>query len=82
LALPVLAILRRFRWAAIETGIVLLKCGVLALNGDRCPLTDLAAGFTDDRAYNFDIYLPNWLARYLFVLVWWLREKIWLRKGK
>jgi hypothetical protein len=35
LALPVLAMLHRFRWAAIVSGIVLLECGVLALNGGR-----------------------------------------------
>jgi hypothetical protein len=64
LALPVLAVLRRFRWAAILTVIVLLECVVLAANGGRCPLTDLAARYTLDRAANFDIYLPNWLARY------------------
>jgi len=27
-------------------------------------LTDVAARFTEDRAANFDIYLPLWLARY------------------
>lgn len=27
-------------------------------------MTDWAARFTNDRADNFDIYLPNWLARY------------------
>jgi len=64
LALPVLGVLRRFRWAAIVTGIVLLECGLLAVNGGRCPLTDLAARFTNDRCYSFDIYLPNWLAEY------------------
>jgi hypothetical protein len=86
-ALPVLGVLRRFRWAAILTGIVLVECGVLAVNGGRCPLTDLAARFTNDRAQNFDIYLPNWLAEHnkvifgvvfvvseLFVLGCWLRE--------
>ncbi len=62
LALPLLAVLRRFRWAAIITVVVLLECGVLAINGGRCPLTDLAARCTDGRASNFDIYLPNWLA--------------------
>jgi hypothetical protein len=36
--------------------------GVLAANGGRCPLSDLAARYTDERASNFDIYLPNWLA--------------------
>jgi len=62
LALPVVGTIRGFRWVAILTGLVLLECGVLAVNGGRCPLSDLAAGFTDDRAHNFDIYLPNWLA--------------------
>ncbi|MGA2004679.1 MAG: hypothetical protein ABSG70_14935 [Terriglobales bacterium] len=64
LALPILAVLRRFRWATILTVMVLLECGVLAANGGRCPLTDLAARYTLDRAANFDVYLPNWLARY------------------
>jgi hypothetical protein len=85
-ALPVLGVLHRFRWVAILTGIVLLECGVLAINGGRCLLTGLAARFTDDRADNFDIYLPNWLARHnkalfgtLFVIseliVLWCRSK-------
>jgi hypothetical protein len=85
-ALPVLGVLHRFRWAEILTGIVLLECGVLAINGGRCPLTGLAARFTDGRADNFDIYLPNWLARHnkaifgtLFVIseliVLWCRSK-------
>lgn len=63
-ALPVVAILRRFHWVVILTGLVLLECGVLALNGGRCPLSDLARHFTADPADNFDIYLPNWLARH------------------
>jgi hypothetical protein len=64
LALPVAGVLRRFRLAAILTLIVLLECGVLAVNGGRCPLSDMAARYTDERASNFDIYLPNWLASY------------------
>jgi hypothetical protein len=93
LALPVLGVLRRFRWAAILTGIVLLECGVLAVNGGRCPLSDLAARFTDDRAHNFDIYLPNWFAQHnktifgllfvageLVVLGCWLNEKYQVRR--
>ncbi len=62
LVLPVAGVLRRFRWAAILTVIVLLECGLLAANGGRCPLSDLAARHTDERASNFDIYLPKWLA--------------------
>ncbi len=62
--LPLLAVSRGFRCAAILSAIVLLECVVLAANGGRYPLTDLAARHTLDRAANFDIYLPNWLARY------------------
>ena len=64
LALPLAGVLRRFRLAAILSLIVLLECGVLAVNGGRCPLSDLAARYTDERASNFDIYLPSWLAQH------------------
>ena len=64
LTLPILAILRRFRWAAILSIVVLVECCVLAVNGGRCPLTDLAARYTLDRGPNFDIYLPAWLAEH------------------
>jgi len=57
-------VLRRFDWALVLTLLILIECGVLALNRGRCPLTDVAAKFTDKRADNFDIYLPNWLARH------------------
>ena len=85
--LPLMGLLRRFRRAAILTGLVLLECGVLAANGGRCPLSDLARRFTDSHANNFDIYLPDWLAQYnkvifgllfvageLLVFGCWLRE--------
>lgn len=64
LALPMTALLHRFNWAIILTVIVLVECAVLALNKGRCPLTGVAARFADDRADNFDIYLPNWVARH------------------
>ena len=64
LALPVTALRHRFDWALALTLIVLAECGVLALNRGRCPLTDMAARFTQQHPDNFDIYLPNWLARY------------------
>ncbi len=62
LALPWLGWLGRFRWAFGLTLLILAECMVLAFNGGRCPLTDVAARYTDDRACNFDIYLPMWLA--------------------
>ncbi len=64
LALPFLALTHRFRWALILSVVILFECAVLGFNRGRCPMTDWAARFTDDRADNFDIYLPNWLARY------------------
>jgi len=81
------ALEHRFDWAVGLSVLVLAECLVLAINEMRCPLTDLAAKYTDDRSDNFDIYLPGQLARYnkvifgtLFVcgeivLVWcWVRE--------
>jgi len=62
--IPVAATLHRFRLAALFGVLVLLECFVLAANRFRCPLTDLAARFTPETAENFDIYLPNWLARH------------------
>jgi polyferredoxin len=62
LAIPVLAWQERFAGVAVLTAIMLVEVAVLVVNGWRCPLTDLAARYTDDRRANFDIYLPLWLA--------------------
>jgi hypothetical protein len=63
-AIPVLAWQSQFKFAAVLAGLVLVEVVVLWLNGWRCPLTDVAARYTQDRRANFDIYLPEWLARY------------------
>jgi hypothetical protein len=63
LAIPVAARAGRLRLAAVLSGIVLLEVAILAVNSMRCPLTDLAARFTESRSDDFDIYLPAWLAR-------------------
>jgi hypothetical protein len=62
--LPVLAWRRQFRGAGVVIGLVLVEVAVLAANGVKCPLTDVAARYTEDRRANFDIFLPVWLARY------------------
>ena len=86
LAIPVAGVRREYGSAAGLIGLVLVECGVLAANRGRCPLTDLAARYTEERKDNFDIYLPLWLARHnktifgalfaagvLFVLGrWWI----------
>jgi hypothetical protein len=62
-AIPGVGALGYYLWAAVLIGLVLIECGVLAANRGRCPLTDAAARYTDQRTANFDIYLPVWLAR-------------------
>ena len=62
LALPWFGWFGKFRWAFGLTLLIVGECLVLAVNGGRCPLTDVAARYTDNRACNFDIYLPLWLA--------------------
>jgi hypothetical protein len=64
LAIPMFVSRDRFDWVIVLTAIVLLEVIVLLLNSWRCPLTALAARYTDNRRDNFDIYLPNWLARH------------------
>ena len=54
----------QFGVALLLIAIVLGEVVVLAGNGMRCPLTDLAARHTESRVENFDIYLPRWLARH------------------
>ena len=61
--IPIAGAQRQFLWAAVLTGLVLIECAVLAVNRCRCPLTSLAGRYTEERADNFDIYLPLWLAR-------------------
>ena len=61
-AIPVMAWQERVTATLVLTGIMLGEVLVLVVNGWRCPLTDLAARYTDDRRANFDIYLPLWLA--------------------
>src|SRR4051812_49175252 len=87
-ALPVAAHRQRFDVAFILTAIILTECGILGLNHGRCPLTDVATWYTQDRRASFDIFLPAWLARYnktifgtlfvineLIVLWYWARAR-------
>ena len=63
-AIPVAAWYRRADLFWLFTAIVLIEVVVLGFNRLRCPLTGVAARYTEDRRDNFDIYLPLWLARY------------------
>lgn len=85
-AVPVFALQDRLRIAAWFAGIVFVEVLILAFNRWHCPLTPIAARYTGDRRANFDIFLPEWLARHnktvfgalyvagLLVLLWrWRR---------
>ncbi len=79
---------RQFGWAFAITAVILGECAVLVFNEGRCPLTNVAARYTEDRADNFDIYLPIWLARHnkqIFGLLFLAAEALvvwrWLTSG-
>ena len=61
--MPISAWTGRFDRALGFAGIVFAEVLVLAFNRLQCPLTAIAARYTSDRRANFDIYLPEWLAR-------------------
>ena len=63
-AIPIVSWQGAHRAAALLAAIVAIEVAVLALNQWRCPMTPLAARYTEDRRDNFDIYLPQWLARH------------------
>ena len=52
------------KYVIIAIVLVIMEGAVLLFNGWKCPLTNLAEKYTNDRKDNFDIYLPAWLARY------------------
>ena len=49
-------------WIAI--GLVIGEGVVLLIFKMFCPLTILARNYSDSQEANFDIFLPNWLAKY------------------
>lgn len=52
----------------IGVGLVFAEGVLLALNKLRCPLTNIAEQYTDSKEDNFDIYLPNWLAKHTKII--------------
>jgi hypothetical protein len=64
----------KFVWLGI--GLIASEGVVLMLFNKMCPLTIVARRYSDSTKDNFDIYLPNWLAKWnkaiyttLFVLI-------------
>ncbi len=52
------------RWFWVPVVLIIAECVVLVVNNWTCPLTHIAAKYTDDRRDAFDIYLPQWVARH------------------
>jgi len=52
----------KFVWIGI--GCIVVEFLVLLTFKMACPLTILARNYSDSTRDNFDIYIPNWLARY------------------
>lgn len=63
-AMPVFAWKRQFGVALTLMAVVGIEVLVLLFNGMKCPMTGVAARYTDDRQDNFDIYLPLFVARW------------------
>jgi hypothetical protein len=52
------------KWLWIGYGLFILEGITLLIFKFFCPLTILARKFSQSSKANFDIYLPNWLAKY------------------
>jgi hypothetical protein len=52
------------KWVWICIGLVVLEGIILLVFKKVCPVTLIARKYSDSQKDNFDIYLPNWLARY------------------
>jgi len=52
------------KWVWIGLGLFAIEGLILVLFKMKCPLTVIARRYSDSPKDNFDIYLPNWLARY------------------
>lgn len=52
------------KWLWIGYGLFIMEGLVLLFFKFFCPLTIIARKYSDSTKHNFDIYLPEWLARY------------------
>ena len=52
------------KWVWIGLSLFLFEAIVLLSFKMKCPLTLIARRYSDSGKHNFDIYLPNWLAKH------------------
>lgn len=73
-------------WFWVCVGFIVLETLVLVFNKWTCPLTPVARKYSESTKANFDIYLPNWLAKYnkeiytglllILILIYIIRAKL------
>lgn len=51
-------------WIWIGFGLILAEGLILLIFKNVCPVTIVARAYSDSTKANFDIYLPEWLAKY------------------
>jgi hypothetical protein len=52
------------QWTWICLGLIFLEASTLLVFKKVCPITLVARKYSDSDRANFDIFLPNWLARH------------------
>ena len=63
-AIPIVILASHIHTALWLSALVWAEVFILAANRLRCPLTGIARRYTSDQSDNFDIFLPEWLAKY------------------
>lgn len=51
-------------WVWICFGLILVEGLILLIFKNVCPVTIIARRYSDSKKDNFDIFLPNWLAKH------------------
>lgn len=52
------------KWVWICLGLIALEGIILFVFKNLCPVTLIARNYSQSKKDNFDIYIPNWLAKY------------------
>lgn len=52
------------KWVWICISLIAMETLILIIFKRVCPITLIARNYSDSKNDNFDIYLPNWIARY------------------
>ena len=63
-AIPIVTLAGSIPTALWLSLLVWVEVFTLAANRLRCPLTRVARRYTSDQSENFDIFLPEWLAKH------------------